>query len=331
MDADLGADNQAPCTESQVIIFSSPKPRQANTEAVQISAFRSWRRIFPKARILLFGDGATWESFAHEEGLELAGPLPVGAEGGEVIRFLFEKTSKLAGDGLAMYLNSDILLDQSALTAVACLESLPGPWLASARRCCLAEWAGPALKEDEEWQRFYKRAREESVWGPACAMDMFLFRGISFEAMPPFLIGHRGWDNWMIYHARSQNISVIDVSAAMRIIHCDHDYSYAAGNQNFKQRQQARENVNLHLIGGEAKLFHLGHATHELRSGALFPRAGWALMQRNMELWCITHPEHVWWVRILRRILHPVIKKAEKITARHEDWQTRDPRIIRDL
>ena len=331
MDADLGEDNEAAVAESQVILFSSPKPRQANTEAVQISAFRSWRRIFPKARILLFGDGETWESFAREEGLELAGPLPVGAEGGEVIRFLFEKTSKLAGDGLAMYLNSDILLDPSALTAVARLESLPGPWLASARRCCLAEWAGPALKEDEEWQRFYRRAREESVWGPACAMDMFLFRGLSFEAMPPFLIGHRGWDNWMIYHARSQNISVIDVSAAMRIIHCDHDYSYAAGNQNFKQRPQARENVNLHLIGGEAKLFHLGHATHELRSGALFPRAGWALMQRNMELWGITHPEHVWWVRILRRILHPVIKKAEKITARHEDWQTRETRIIRDL
>ena len=331
MDADLGADNEAACAESQVIIFSSPKPRQANTEAVQISAFRSWRRIFPKARILLFGDGATWESFAREEGLELAGPLPLGEEGGEVIRFLFEKTSKLAGDGLAMYLNSDILLDPSALTAVARLESLPGPWLASARRCCLTEWAGPALKQDEEWQRFYQRAREESVWGPACAMDMFLFRGLSFEAMPPFLIGHRGWDNWMIYHARRQNISVIDVSAAMRIIHCDHDYSYAAGNQNFKQRQQARENVNLHLIGGEAKLFHLGHATHELRSGALSPRAGWALRQRNMEFWCITHPEHVWWVRILRRIFHPVIKKVEKITARHEDWQTRDPRIIRDL
>jgi len=331
MDANLGADNEAAVAKSQVILFSSPKPRRDDTEAVQISAFRSWRRVFPKARILLFGDGGTWESFACEEGLELAGPLPVGAEGGEVIRFLFEKTSKLAGDGLAMYLNSDILLDRSALTAVAQLESLPGPWLASARRCCLAEWAGPALKQDEEWQRFYQRAREESVWGPACAMDMFLFRDLSFEAMPPFLIGHRGWDNWMIYHARSQNISVIDVSAAMRIIHCDHDYSYAAGNQNFKQRPQARENVNLHLIGGEAKLFHLGHATHELRSGAFFPRAGWALKQRNMEFWCVTHPEHAWWVRILRRIFHPVIKKAEKITARHEDWQTRDTGVIRDL
>jgi len=316
--------------ERSLILFSSPKPRNDKTENVQISAFRSWRRIFPKARILLFGDGATWESLAREEGLELAGPLPLGSEGAEVIRFLFEKTSKLAGDGLAMYLNSDILLDQSAFPALARLESLPGPWLASARRSCLSEWAGPALKQDEEWQRFYQRAREESVWGPACAMDMFLFRGLSFEAMPPFLIGHRGWDNWMIYHARSKNISVIDVSAAMRIIHCDHDYSYSAGNQNIKQRSQAQENVNLHLVGGEAKLFHLGHATHELRSGALFPRAGWALMQRNMELWCITHPEHVWWVRILRRIFHPLLKLWQARTTRAENWNLRS-RIISNL
>jgi hypothetical protein len=131
-----------------LILFSSPKPRRGDTEAVQISAFRSWRRIFPKDRILLFGDGATWESFAREEGLELAGPLPLGAEGGEVIQFLLEKVSVLAGDEIAMYLNSDILLDPSAPAAVASLESLPAPWLASARRCCLGEWVGPALEKE---------------------------------------------------------------------------------------------------------------------------------------------------------------------------------------
>jgi hypothetical protein len=312
-----------------VILFSSPKPRRGDTEAVQISAFRSWRRIFPKARILLFGDGATWESFAREEGLELAGPLPLGVEGGEVIQFLFEKASVLAGDEIAMYLNSDILLDPSAPAAVASLESLPAPWLASARRCCLGEWVGPALEKEKDWKEFYARARKEGVWGEACAMDMFLFRKLSFQTMPPFLIGHRGWDNWMIYHARSQNIPVIDISAAMRIIHCDHDYSYAKGNQDSRQRPQKRENINLHLLGGEARLFHLGHATHELRSETLFRRAGWSMRQRNIELWCIMHPEHDWWVRILRRLLHPVIKGVEKRTTRHEDWRRNEPRMAR--
>lgn len=312
-----------------MILFSSPKPRRGDTEAVQISAFRSWRRIFPKARILLFGDGATWESFAREEGLELAGPLPLGAEEGEVIQFLFEKASELAGDDMAMYLNSDILLDPSAPAAVASLESLPGPWLASARRCCLSQWVGPALEKEEDWQQFYARAREEGVWGEACAMDMFLFRKLSFQGMPPFLIGSRGWDNWMIYYARTQNIQVIDISATMRVIHCDHDYSYAKGSQNPRQRPQKRENINLHLLGGEARLFHLGHATHELRSKALFRRTGWNMGQRNIELWRIMHPEHDWWVRILRRLLHPVIKGLEKSTTQHEDWRRHEPNMTR--
>jgi len=306
-----------------VILFSSPKPRREDTEAVQISAFRSWRRVFPKARILLFGDGATWENFAREVGFELAGSLPLSSEKGEVIQFPFEKVSKLAGDGLAMYLNSDILLDPSAHATAVSLENLPGPWLASARRCCLSQWVGPALAKENEWNEFYRRARETSVWGEACAMDMFLFRKLSFQTMPPFLIGHRGWDNWMIYHARSQNIPVLDISRAVRVIHCDHDYSYAPGSRDFRKRPKLREDYNLRLLGGEAKLFHLGHATHEWRDGVVRPRQGWSMLQRNMELWQIQHPEQGWWWQPIRRFFHPWLKLWQAQTTRQEDWGCR--------
>ena len=312
-----------------MILFSSPKPRREDTEAVQISAFRSWRRIFPKARILLFGDGDTWESFARDEGLELVGPLPLGAEKGEVIQFLFEKVSVLAGDEIAMYLNSDILLDSSAPAAIASLESLPAPWLASARRCCLGEWVGPALEKEEDWQEFYERARKEGVFGEACAMDMFLFRKLSFQMMPPFLIGHRGWDNWMIYHARSQNIPVIDISAGMRVIHCDHDYSYAKGNSAPSRRDGPLEEANLKMLGGEERLFHLGYATHEWLEGIVQPRRGWGMMQRNMELWQIQHSRQSWWWTPLRRIFHPLIKKWQLRTTWEEDWNWNSVRVPR--
>jgi len=303
-----------------VILFSSPKPRRGDTEAVQISAFRSWRRIFPKARILLFGDGATWESFASEVGFELAGSLPLSSEKGEVIQFPFEKVSKLAGNNLAMYLNSDILLDSSATAAVASLESLPGPWLASARRCCLSQWVGPALAKENEWNEFYRRARETGVWGEACAMDVFLFRGLSFEAMPPFLIGHRGWDNWMIYNARNQNIPVIDISLTMRAIHCDHDYSYARGNSAPNLRDGPLEKTNLRLLGGEERLFHLGHVTHELRHGKVTKCRGWGPLQRSLEIWQIQHSGQSWWWRPIRRLFHPLLKLWQTSTTRAEDW-----------
>ena len=297
---------------------------------MQISAFRSWRRIFPKARVLLFGDGDTWESFARDEGLELAGPLPLGAEEGEVIQFLFEKVSVLAGDEIAMYLNSDILLDSSAPAAIASLESLPAPWLASARRCCLGEWVGPALEKEEDWQEFYERVRKEGVFGEACAMDMFLFRKLSFQMMPPFLIGHRGWDNWMIYHARSQNIPVIDISAGMRVIHCDHDYSYAKGNSAPSRRDGPLEEANLQMLGGEERLFHLGHATHELNHEKVGQRRGWSPLQRNLELWQTQHQEQSWWWRPIRRIFHPILKLWQARTTRAENWNRRS-RIISNL
>jgi hypothetical protein len=296
---------------------------------VQIAAFRSWRRAFPDAAILLFGDVDSWREEMDRLGIEAAAPLLKGDEGGEVIREMFIDAAKRAADDIFLYVNSDILLDDSAARVVEKLRPRPGPWLASARRCCLAEWVGPALENEMDWQKFYQRAREEGVWGEACAMDMFLFCKVSFQTMPPFLIGHRGWDNWMIYHARSQNIPVIDISADMRVIHCEHDYSYAKGSRDARQRPQKRENFNLHLLGGEAKLFHLGHATHELRSGTLFRRSGWSMWQRSIELWCIMNPEYDWWVKILRRLLHPAIKKMEKITTRHEDWQRNKSRLTR--
>jgi hypothetical protein len=303
-----------------VILFSSPKPRRDDTEAVQISAFRSWRRVFPKARILLFADGATWEDFAREVGFELAGSLPLSSEKGEVIQFPFEKVSKLAGDGLAMYVNSDILLDPSAHATAVSLENLPGPWLASARRCCLSQWVGPELAKENEWKEFYKRARETGVWGEACAMDVFLFRGLSFEAMPPFLIGHRGWDNWMIYNARNQNIPVIDISMTMRAIHCDHDYSYAKGGSAPNLRDGPLEKSNLRLLGGEERLFHLGHATHELRHGKVTKCRGWGTFQRNLEIWQIQHSGQSWWWRPIRRLFHPLLKLWQSSTTRAEDW-----------
>ena len=257
-----------------IVIFTSPKPRNDQTEAVQIAAFRSWRRAFPNATILLFGDVASWNEEIESLVMEAAGPLVKGMAGGELIRDMFQDASKRGVGQLLLYLNSDILLDDSAADVVEKIQDRPGPWLGSARRWCLPKWSDVAPASELEWSIFFSRAEKSGRWGEACALDMFLFCGLSFERMPPFFIGHRGWDNWMIYHARSQNISVIDISAAMRVIHCDHDYSYAKGNSAPSRRDGPLEEANLKMLGGEERLFHLGYATHEWLEGIVQPRRG---------------------------------------------------------
>ena len=257
-----------------IVIFTSPKPCNDQTEAVQIAAFRSWRRAFPNATILLFGDVASWNEEIESLVMEAAGPLVKGMAGGELIRDMFQDASKRGVGQLLLYLNSDILLDDSAAHVVEKIQDRPEPWLGSARRWCLPKWSDVAPASELEWSIFFSRAEKSGRWGEACALDMFLFCGLSFERMPPFFIGHRGWDNWMIYHARSQNISVIDISAAMRVIHCDHDYCYAKGNSAPSRRDGPLEEANLKMLGGEERLFHLGYATHEWLEGIVQPRRG---------------------------------------------------------
>ena len=261
--------------------------------------------------------------------MEAAGPLVKGMAGGELIRDMFQDASKRGVGQLLLYLNSDILLDDSAADVVEKIQDRPGPWLGSARRWCLPKWSDVAPASELEWSIFFSRAEKSGRWGEACALDMFLFCGLSFERMPPFFIGHRGWDNWMIYHARSQNISVIDISAAMRVIHCDHDYSYAKGNSAPSRRDGPLEEANLKMLGGEERLFHLGYATHEWLEGIVQPRRGWGMMQRNMELWQIQHSRQSWWWTPLRRIFHPLIKKWQLRTTWEEDWNWNSVRVPR--
>jgi len=320
MRPDPGQNNQASVAPSEVILFSSPKPRSHGTEAAQAAAFCSWRRVFPNAEILLFGDTVSWRAEMERSGLEAGGPLESSEGGGEVIRGMFQSVARRAGEQVCLYLNSDILLDDSAGKMVRQLQSMPGSWLGSARRWCLPPWAGEPPAREEEWREFFKRADQAGRWGEACALDLFLFRGLSLDAMPPFFIGHRGWDNWMILHARQQGIPVLDLSRGVRVIHCDHDYRYAKGNSAPSRRDGPLEDANLRMLGGEERLCHLGHATHEWREGAVHPRQGWGMVQRNMELWQIRSPAQGWWWRPARRLFHPLLKAWQARTTREEDW-----------
>jgi len=289
---------------------------------VQTAAFQSWRRAFPSAEVLLFGDVGSWQTEMARLAMQTGGPLPAGKKGGELISWIFQTGAKRAGDRCVLYLNSDIFLEPSSSAAVAALRARPGPWLASARRWSLSEWTGPSSSYPPPWDVFFEKIGREGRWGEACALDLFLFRGLSFEDMPPFFIGHRGWDNWMILHARQHGIPVLDLSRCLRAVHFDHDYSYAKGNSAPSRRDGPLEEANLRMLGGDERLFHLGHATHEWREGAVHLRKGLGVLQRNLELWQINHPGQRWWWRPLRHLLHPLLKAWQIRTTRDEDWNS---------
>lgn len=310
-----------------MIIFSSPKPFRPDTEPVQRSAIRSWKAAFPKAEIFLFGKEQGLVAICREEGLEHGGTLQSHEGGGEVITPMFQQMAERFPGQPMLYLNSDIFLEPAVKETLRPLSEKEGPWIATTRRWCVPRFEGPAI-DSGQWKNFWLRTSVEGEYGDACALDLFLIRDFSLKEMPPFLIGHAGWDNWMIFHARMRGIPVIDLSAEIAAIHCEHDYAYARQNTRQDRRDGPLEDHNLRLLGPESHRFHLGHATHEFREGQLAKKRGWATRQRNFELWRIRHPEHDWWVRILKSVFRPLFRLWEKQTTRTEGWSSKKRKTL---
>jgi len=323
-----GQNQQTTIAASEVILFSSPKPFTAETRPVQLTAIRSWKRALPGARWILYGSESGLPEICQGEGIEYGGPAETDESGFKIISKIFLAASRLDPEAIFIFVNSDILLDASAQFAVDQLHQLPSPFLATARRRCLPTWTGPELASDE-LDNFLAERRHPVRWGPACALDIFLFRGFPVKTMPEFRIGQAAWDNWMIYQARWHGIPAIDLSRQLRPFHCDHDYSYVKKNPDPLRPHAHLNRINHELLDGDEKKFHMGHCDHEFAAdGRMVRRTGMAFRQRELELLRLRRPRLGRWIQGLRAVFRPWIRKWERYTTRDEDWnqcqETRD-------
>lgn len=74
-----------------MLIFSSPKPFTPLTEAVQITAIRSWRQAIPSLEIILFGNNKKMLLVCKAEEVGYGGTVKTNQEGFEKIQICFKK------------------------------------------------------------------------------------------------------------------------------------------------------------------------------------------------------------------------------------------------
>ncbi|MBV9609937.1 MAG: hypothetical protein JO187_10310, partial [Acidobacteria bacterium] len=131
----------------------------------------------------------------------------------------------------------------------------------------------------------------------ATAVDYFVFtKGLGRDLLP-LALGRVGWDNWLIWHARSKGASVIDASEVVMAIHQNHDYSHHPGGAEAVWRgEEARRNRE--LIGDWYRLLTIKDANYRLTPGGLrrSRRHTWLALKRA---W--SHPRGV--VKLIGRKL----------------------------
>jgi hypothetical protein len=259
-------------------LFSTPKPFQGHIGVIQNNAIQSWRRLHPDVDVILFGDDQGAAEAARAFGFRHVPAVERNEHGTKYLASIFDQAQELARHDVLCYVNCDIVLMDDFFRAQSDVAARFPRFLMVGRRWD-TDVHQPIPFDETNWQeQIQQKAREQNHQRPPQWIDYFVFRrGLYYKNTPPFVIGRPGWDNWLLWKARSSGASVVDASAAVMAVHQNHDYSYHPdGEAGVWQGEEAQRNYAL-LENGRC-FRTIENATHRLTLTGL---------QRNLRHWAV--------------------------------------------
>lgn len=245
-------------------LFAIPKPFAGHIGVIQRNAIKSWTLLRPQCEIILFGDDEGTGGVAREFGVRHVPRVARNAAGTPLLNDIFEKAQNLGAHDLCCFVNSDIILMNDFMEAAQRVAGWQDHFLMVGRRWDLHVNElldfGPAWREELRAHA----ARQGQLHSPA-GIDYFVFRRGVLGDIPPFAIGRPGYDNWLLYRARSRGTSLIDATQIVMAVHQNHAYAHHPdGRPGIRKGSEAKRNFE--LAGNSSHIFTLMDATHVLTS-----------------------------------------------------------------
>ena len=244
-------------------IFTIPKPFRGHFGVIQTNAIRSWVSLQPACEVILFGNDEGTAELASELGIRHVADVECSEYGTPLVSSIFSIAQDIASHRLMCYVNADIILVSDFLPAVQRVYKYP--FLIVGQRWDV-ELKEPVNFKKPKWEpRLRTQVAKYGKLHPRTGIDYFVFPRGLYDYIPPFAIGRGGWDNWLIYRARSLKVPVIDATKAITAIHQNHDYSHVPGGEATVWGGADRKR-NRELTGRGERAFNLVHATWILTS-----------------------------------------------------------------
>ena len=217
-------------------------------------------------QILLMGDEEGTADVAREFGIRHIPHIKRNVYATPLLDSIFEIGQREAANPLVCYINSDIILMEDFTTVISRLVQYEKNFLAVGRRWNLditqpLEFANGWSKELDMLRQ--KKGRLDCHSG----IDCFIFFKGQIKIFPPFALGRPFWDNWLIFHAKTNGIPVIDFTEVLPIIHQSHDYSHYKLGGGVWDGPEANE--NLKLAGGYRYIYTIWDTDYQLTHNGL--------------------------------------------------------------
>ena len=280
-------------------LFAIPKAFRDHAGLIQRNALRSWTLLEPRPEILLFGDDEGTAEIAAELAVQHVPEVKRNRFGTPNLGDCFTLARKIAANPILCYVNADIILMNDLVDAVHKIAAWSSQFLIVGRRWDLD--IRSELDFSSQWaETLREQARIQGRLGEATFMDYFVFTAETATGFPAFAVGRPFWDNWFIYHARSQKVRVVDVTDQVLVVHQNHSYAHVPAREG--ERWQGPEgNQNLMLAGGWLHVFTLDDCTHRLTDRGVRPAFSWRRLSRFLLRFRAFHPQFNSFVRSLKR------------------------------
>ncbi|MDD5368451.1 MAG: hypothetical protein PHQ40_05155 [Anaerolineaceae bacterium] len=290
----------------RLTIFSAPKPfTDPHIDTIQRNAICSWLQLGAEVEVILIGEEAGLAEAAAQLGVRHLPQVQRNAQGTPLVSSIFDLAREHSSSPLLAYVNADILLFPDFVEAARQVAQGQKQFLVVGQRWDLD--VRDPLDFLPGWQqRLASDVDRRGRLHPPGGSDYFIYPRSCFQHMPLFAVGRAGWDNWMIYHAREQGWAVVDATAAVRIVHQDHDYSHLPGGVAHYRLPETDENVR--LAGGKRTIFGLADANQRLAGGRLRPHLTWTKFWREVEIFPLVKLHSMLLGQVFFGIFHP--KKA---------------------
>jgi hypothetical protein len=256
---------------AQITIFTSPKPfTDPHIATIQQNAISSWTQL-EDVEVLLMGNE---EGVSYTAAEFLVGHIPEVRRnrlGTPLVSSMFDLARWYGTAPLLLYVNADILLMPDLVEAAHQVQAQSNEFLLVGRRWDLDVIA--PLEFADGWQeRLIRRVKTEGRLHAPAGSDYFVYPRGQLLEMPDFAVGRAGWDNWAIYHARSEGWDTIDATPDVTIIHQNHGYAHLPGGRPHYDQEESQANIR--LARGQDNAFTgytLLDTNRELRGGRVLP------------------------------------------------------------